>query len=130
MFWKSWTSDLVLWPQNGRAPRNLSEDDERRLYIRFRMGGMDVPLRCDKLYGRTRLRDLSCSGASGLVDLPLALDDMVYLGLTRSLWAAAEVRWVRNTLAGFKFVRPLELHTVRELQHKHKGEMRRKRLPG
>ena len=117
----------MLWPRIGQGRSPVSEEDERRLYIRFRMGGMDAPMRCGKLYGRARLRDLSSSGAAGLVDLPLALDDLVYLSLTKSLWAAAEVRWVRNTLAGFKFIRPLELSTVRELQHKYRGELRRKR---
>jgi hypothetical protein len=129
MFLRSLSKDLLLWSRDGRSPRAVAEEDERRLYIRFRFGGMDIPLRCGKLFGRAKLKDLSCMGASGLIDLPLALDDVVYLNLSRSLWVAAEVRWVRNTMAGLKFIRPLELGTVRELQVKHRGELRRRRLP-
>ena len=129
MFFRSLSKDLLLWSRDGRGQPPVSEEDERRLYVRFRLGGMEIPLRCGKLFGRAKLRDLSCMGASGLIDLPLALDDVVYLKLSKSLWAAAEVRWVRNTLAGLKFIRPLELGNVRELQVKHRGELRRRRFP-
>ena len=53
------------------------------------------------------LKNLSAKGASGLTDAPLEPGQVVFVELSRTVAAPAEVRWTRRSITGFAFLQPL-----------------------
>lgn len=86
-----------------------SGEEDRRSSFRFGLGGRSIIARSGATVSRLKLKNLSCGGVYGITDLPAPVGGTVFLQLTDSEVRAAEVRWVRNTSIGLKFLRPLDL---------------------
>ena len=68
-----------------------------------------------------RLKDMSIAGLSGMTDAPLAVGDIVFAQLEEMLIPAAEVIWVKRTLAGFAFVESLPPARLQRLRDQHEA---------
>jgi hypothetical protein len=92
---------------------------ERRLSTRRDFTGHRIVIRSRRTMALLHLKDLSCHGACGITDLPIAVGAMVFLTLKKGRFHAAEVLWVRNVMAGFRFYRPLDPDTVEKIHAAH-----------
>lgn len=102
----------------GRSPAAEapgSEADERRLDIRYDLSGQRFDITDRQIKSVLHVKDLSCRGACGLTDLPVARGSIVFLRLKDRRFHTAEVRWVRNALIGLEFFRPLDPDFVEKL---------------
>jgi len=129
---------LRLWERifSSRAPVRERRDDngrDRRIHERHDFTGRDLRLRLGTFQFRMHLKDLSCSGASGLTDAPLRVGQLVYLEIDRDNHAWGEVRWTRRAWAGLAFEEPIAAELVRKLRLRyHNAKYRapgRKYLP-
>jgi hypothetical protein len=91
---------------------------DQRLSVRHLFRGEPFTLRIGKKEYALRLKDLSCGGACGLLDEPLAVGDYVMLDLHPGTKAEAEVRWVRRTWVGLRFSRLISPALVAALNEK------------
>lgn len=107
----------------GAAPRveDPEPDDasSARLHPRVPFLGNPFQLRASRLVCSIRLRDLSCGGASGICDEPLDVGTAVTICFSKQHIVEAEVRWVRLTNVGLKFMEPLAPGFLRRLQQAH-----------
>lgn len=103
------------------APESQAADEgeDRRFDARYRFGGAPFQLRIGKIESAFRLRDLTCRGASGLADEPLAVGDFVCLELDDQHIPEGNVLWVRNTMVRLKFSRVLDPAFVKRLHAEH-----------
>jgi hypothetical protein len=91
------------------------EPDDQRAYFRWAFKGTAFPCRMGKKKFEIRLRDLSRSGASGLVDEPFAVGDFFFIELADHRVVEAEVCWVRRVMIGVRFGNPLTARFVTRL---------------
>jgi hypothetical protein len=63
--------------------------------------------RPDRRTSSIMLKDLSCSGACGLICEPLQADDYLMIEFDGRHRIEAKVRWVRRLLVGLEFTNPL-----------------------
>lgn len=96
--------------------------EDQRGSERFEFAGAEVFLFLpgDERY-RLRLRDVSCTGLSGLTDAPLSPGELIVVQFEETLMPAAEVSWVRRAMAGFKLVNPLPLARMKRLCERHEA---------
>ena len=80
---------------------------DQRAYFRWQFKGTSFPCRMGKNKFEIRLKDLSRSGACGLVDEPFALGDYFFIELDPHTVVEAQVMWVRRVTIGVKFNRVL-----------------------
>jgi hypothetical protein len=109
-------------PSERREQEALSQE-EARLSVRHDLSGHRGVIRSRRTMAFIHMKDLSCRGACGLTDLPIAVGAMVFLTLQKGRWHAAEVRWVRNVMVGLRFYRPLDPEMVEKI---HAGHVARK----
>lgn len=99
----------------GAAAAAQDEADERRLDIRYDLAGHRFDITDRQVRSVLNVKDLSCRGACGLTDMPVAKGSIVFLRLKDRRFHTAEVRWVRNALIGLQFLRPLDPDFVEKL---------------
>jgi hypothetical protein len=110
--------DPSVAPAERRDSEMLSPHDQR-LSVRHDMCGHRGVIRSRRTMAFIHLKDLSCLGACGITDLPVAVGAMVFLTLQKGRWHAAEVRWVRNVMVGLRFYRPLDPDGVEKFHANH-----------
>lgn len=84
----------------------------RRASERHDVTGRIVRLKLGSSTYRLHLKDISCSGASGLTDAPVEVGQIVYLNIGKALQGFAEVRWVRRVNIGVAFEKLLDPDAV------------------
>ena len=102
---------LVDWTSKIRSTIGLEPEAEpqaveRRCEAR-RPNNLKVILRQRKTLGILHLKNLSSKGGCGLTDMPVAVGSLVFVGLRKPYFFAAEVRWVRSLSVGLQFFRPV-----------------------
>ena len=111
---------LRLWQKfvarGDAAEAERSSGRERRIDTRHDCTGRDARLRLGSTQYRMHLKDLSCSGASGLTDAPLRVGQSVYLEIDRENRTWAEVRWTRRAWVGLLFDEAIGEDIVRKLR--------------
>jgi hypothetical protein len=108
--------------ERGPAARRESETvtkEDARLSVRHDFCGHRIVIRRGRALSMLHLKDLSCRGACGLTDMPIAVGAMVFLSLRKGRFHAAEVRWVKNVMIGLRFYRPLDPDMVEKLHAAH-----------
>jgi hypothetical protein len=78
----------------------------------------------ERMHHRLRLKDLSCRGVCGLTDMPLTIGQIVVVQLEEMLMPSAEVRWVKHSMVGLNFIRPIPLAKLKRLCERHKAGAR------
>ena len=119
--WEKFRSD------GGGVPASAGDVD-RRIDARHDFTGRDVRLRLGAVEYRMHLKDLSCSGASGLTDAPLRVGQTVFLEIDNYNRAWAEVRWTRRAFVGLAFEQPIAAEIVRRLRLRYRNA--KYRAPG
>jgi hypothetical protein len=90
----------------GSAP--VVDASNKRAYFRHAMRSVSFPIRRpDRTVATIMLKDLSCSGACGLVCEPLQAEDFLVIEFDGRHRIEAKVRWVRRLLVGLEFTNPL-----------------------
>ena len=100
-------------------------DHERRLDQRYDFTGHNIRIRERRAQSVIHLKDISCKGASGITELPVAVGSVVFLEVKPKRFFAADVRWVRNALIGLRFIRPLQPDMVEKAYEAHKQRLAR-----
>jgi len=106
-------------PASERGEDEVVSYEEARLSVRHDFCGHRGVIRSRRTMAFIHMKDLSCRGACGLTDLPVAVGAMVFLTLQKGRWHAAEVRWVRNVMVGLRFYRPLDPEMVAKIHAAH-----------
>ena len=112
-----WTSELLSvigWETDDEA---TSRDRRRESRADFR--GHKVIIRQRKTLGILHLKDVSHRGACGLTDMPLAVGSMVFLGVAKPHFRAAEVLWTRRLTVGLQWFRPIKPEQLEKLYAAH-----------
>jgi hypothetical protein len=91
----------------GLAPNQASRAIERRREARRDVSGHKIIVRQRKAFGILHLKNLSSKGGCGITEMPLAVGSLVFLQLSKPLFHAAEIRWVRSLSIGLEFLRPV-----------------------
>ena len=89
-----------------------AEPDDRRVDERYDVRRYNGNITNDGLSHQFRLRDLSCTGVSGLTAAPIEDDQTVSVELVKGVLWPATVRWTRGTSVGLSFWRPLPMYLV------------------
>jgi hypothetical protein len=100
-------------------------DRERRLDQRYDFSGHIIRIRDRRGHSVIHLKDISCKGASGITELPVAVGSVVFLEVKPKRFFGAEVRWVRSAKIGLRFIRPLQPDMVEKEHEAHKGRVAR-----
>lgn len=95
--------------QSGEAE---AEKENRRADQRFDVKRYNANIRTDGLRHPFRLRDLSCTGVSGITAAPIEDEQPVSVELVKGILWPATVRWTRGTSVGLSFGRPLPMYFV------------------
>ncbi|MDB5702894.1 MAG: hypothetical protein JWN66_10, partial [Sphingomonas bacterium] len=102
----------------GDAPHPADRRDSRRYSFRSASFKVRASTRdCD-----IRLKDLSCTGASGLMCEPVGIGEHVVVEFDAKHQVEAEVCWVRRFLVGLRFtnqLRPGFVERIRERDGSH-----------
>jgi len=95
-------------------------DDERRGAERFWFAGAEVFLFLtgDQCF-RLRLKDVSCTGLSGLTDAPLSVGELAMIQFEETLMPAAVVSWTRHSSVGLTMVNPIPPSRLRRIWERH-----------
>ncbi|MBX3562557.1 MAG: PilZ domain-containing protein [Sphingomonas sp.] len=115
---ESWTNELL-------SVIGLADDDEaprperRRSEERHDFAGHKIVLRQRRSLGILHLKDISAHGACGITDMPLAVGSMVFLGLSKPHFRAAEVLWCRRLTVGLRWLRPVRAEQLDKLHGAH-----------
>ena len=88
---------------------------ERRAIARHECIGSKLIIRQRRALGIIHLRNLSSQGASGITDMPLAIDSIVFIELKKKHFYAAYVKWARNLTVGLQLARPMNDATLGKL---------------
>ena len=102
---------LLIWAlEDGEDDEDARRraEEERRLDCRHDVAGAALPIRNRRIHSIFHLKNMSCRGACGISDMPLAVGSVIFVEVKSRRFQAAEVRWVRNALVGLHFVRPLD----------------------
>jgi hypothetical protein len=90
----------------GNAP--VMDASNKRAHFRHAMRSVSFNIRRpDRRTSTIMLKDLSCSGACGLICEPLQADDYLMIEFDGRHRIEAKVRWVRRLLVGLEFTNPL-----------------------
>ncbi len=113
----SWTNELL-------SAIGLADDDdaprhERRREDRLDFAGHKIVIRQKRNIGILHVRDISATGASGITDMPLAAGSVVFLGLSKPYFRAAEVLWCRRLTVGLRWFRPVRIEQLDKLHTAH-----------
>jgi len=109
------------WANEIRSAVGLFADEEapafeeRRRDPRHDFIGHRIAIRSRRTQALLHLKDISCHGAAGISDTPFAVGDTIFLQLRKPRFHAAQVRWVRNVMIGFEFLRPIDQAMVDRL---------------
>ena len=106
---------------------NDDPESERRLNERHQLQWGDLKILVAGVPFGFRLKDFSCSGACGLTDAPLAVNQTVFFLLPQTEPVAAQVRWIRRTLIGAAFEEPLSTDRMRMIRTSCRAYMRKMR---
>lgn len=115
----NWTNELLS--VIGLGTGDDADARNRRKEDRYEYGGHKVVIRQRRNLGILHLRDISARGASGLTDMPLAVGSMVFLGLAKPHFRAAEVLWTRRLTVGLQWCRPIKLEQLEKLLQEHQA---------
>ena len=88
---------------------------------RFGFSGPAIPMRVRDKKSTVQLKDLSCGGASGIMEEPVSVGDTIIIELDAKTHVSAEVRWIRRVLVGVRFTEPVAQALVNKLYQKHRG---------
>lgn len=113
----SWTNELLSvigLADDEEAPRQERRREERRDFA-----GHKIVLRQKRNIGILHVRDISATGASGITDMPLAVGSVVFLGLSKPHFRAAEVLWCRRLTVGLRWFRPVRVEQLDKLHAAH-----------
>lgn len=94
------------------------DPSDLRAYFRWQFKGTSIPCRMGKNKFEIRLKDLSRSGASGLVDEPFAIGDYFFMELDPNTVVEAQVVWARRVTIGVRFNRVLTATFVTKLHER------------
>ena len=112
--WRNETSGVVHGPAEG------ADEEDRRGSERFWFGGAEVFLFMpDDQSFRLRLKDVSCTGVSGLTDAPVSIGDLAMIQFEETLMPAAHVTWTRGATVGFKLVNAMPVARLRRIADRH-----------
>lgn len=107
------------------AEASASPDDvESRADPRHDFVGRQAALKVGGSRFGIHLKNLSAKGASGLTDAPLEPGQIIFVELSRTVSAPAEVRWTRRSIAGIAFLMPLSPDFLRRLQARFRASRR------
>ncbi|WP_114954202.1 hypothetical protein [Sphingosinicella terrae] len=106
---------LLMWTLDDEATPESLGGEERRTEGRHDVRRTILPIRDRRVQSVFQIKDMSCRGASGISDMPLAIGSIIFLQLRKGRYWAAEVRWVRNALTGLRFFKPLDSETLHRL---------------
>ncbi|PSJ39647.1 hypothetical protein [Allosphingosinicella deserti] len=98
---------------------------ERRVEIRHPVAGAEARLVFEGMHYVLRLKDLSIYGLCGLTDAPIAPGQFAAILFETEDPCESEIRWVRRTLIGVSFLRPLPLDIVHRMRVRHAALRRR-----
>ncbi len=115
---ESWTNELLAvigLADDEEAPRRERRRDEERRDF----SGHKIVLRQRRNLGILHLKDISAHGACGITDMPLAVGSMVFLGLSKPHFRAAEVLWCRRLTIGLRWLRPVRTEQLDKLHGAH-----------
>lgn len=99
-------------PSDPQSDEAQAEPDDRRTDERYEVRRYNGNITNDGLRHQFRLRDLSCTGVSGLTAAPIEDDQTVSIELVKGVLWPATVRWTRGTSVGLSFRRPLPMYLV------------------
>jgi hypothetical protein len=88
---------------------------ERRRADRHECIGRKLIIRQRRSLGIIHLRNMSLLGASGITDMPLAINSIVFLELKKKHFYADYVKWTRNLTVGLELARPMNEATMGKL---------------
>jgi hypothetical protein len=114
---EGWTSEILSvigWETDDDTPPR-----DRRAEGREDFCGHKVIVRQRRSLGILHLKDVSSRGVCGLTDMPLAVGSMVFLGLGKPHFRAAEVLWTRRLTVGLQWFRPLKPELLEKLHAAH-----------
>lgn len=97
---------------------------ESRVDPRHDFVGRQAALKVGSSRFGIHLKNLSAKGASGLTDAPLQPGQVVFVELSRTVSAPAEVRWTRRSIAGIAFLTPLPPDFLRRLHARFRASRR------
>jgi hypothetical protein len=83
------------------------DPSNKRVFIRWPFKGTGFPCRMGRKKFEIRLKDLSCGGAAGLMEEPVAVGDFIMIQFDDRHVVEAEVCWVRRVMVGVSFATPL-----------------------
>ena len=98
---------------------------ERRIEVRHPVAGAEARLLFDGMHYALRLKDLSIYGLCGLTDAPIAPGQIAAILFEAEDAREVEIRWVRRTLIGLAFLRPLPSDLVHKMRVRHAALRRR-----
>lgn len=116
---ENWTNELLT--AIGFAAEGDAKPRDRRREYRHDFGGHKVILRQRKSLGILHLKDISMRGACGLTDMPLAIGSMVFLGVAKPHFRAAEVLWTRRLTVGLQWCRPIKPEQIEKMVAEHQA---------
>jgi hypothetical protein len=114
---ESWTNEL--FSVIGLADDDETPRQERRREERRDFAGHKIVLRQRRSLGILHVKDISAHGACGITDMPLAVGSMVFLGLSKPHFRAAEVLWCRRLTLGLRWLRPIRAEQLDKLHATH-----------
>lgn len=91
----------------------------KRAHFRHAMKSVSFHIRrSDRRTTTIMLKDLSCSGACGLICEPVQADDYLTIEFDARHRIEARVRWVRRLLVGLEFTNPLTPEYLDQLRER------------
>lgn len=116
---KVWRDD-VTGVVHGPAEALAEGEEERRGSDRYWFGGAEVFLFLpDDQCFRLRLKDVSCTGVSGLTDAPVSIGELVMIQFEETLMPAATVAWTRGATVGLRMVNAIPINRLRRIWDRH-----------
>jgi hypothetical protein len=103
---------------------------ERRVDARHPVAGAEARLLCEGMHYALRLKDVSSYGLCALTDAPVAPGQSATVLFEAEEPCEVEIRWVRRTLIGAAFLRPLAPNILHKMRQRHATLRRRARARG
>lgn len=102
-------------------------ESERRVDVRHPVAGAEARLLFEGMHYALRLKDLSTYGFCALTDAPAAPGQFAAVLFELEEPCEVEIRWVRRTLIGAAFLRPLAPDILLKMRQRHAALRRRAR---
>lgn len=109
---KTLFAKTLLQQTNDGARDNGADRTNRRSEQRHDIKLYNGTIKADGLSHEFRLRNLSCTGVSGLTPAPVEEGRPVQIELVKDILLPATVRWTRGTSVGVSFGQPLPMFIV------------------